>query len=109
MKALDLGFKKLTYKNQIKLAEAILIRESFVAGYKKTLMTPRVFQRLFVDWSSADRKQNLKNSSKALKYNKGHNRMGYIVMLDSKYPTFLHEAYSRGNRPVDLEHLYDRT
>ena len=53
MKASELGFKDLTFKNQLKVAEALLHKELYIAGHTKPLVTPAIFQRTFTNWLSA--------------------------------------------------------
>ena len=43
MTAYDLGYKRMTYKQQFIVAEAILNRKSFLAGHSKSLIKPTTF------------------------------------------------------------------
>ena len=50
IKASELGYKNLSYKNQLKLAEAILAKESYIAGFMCPLIARfHIMYTKFVD------------------------------------------------------------
>ena len=101
MKASELGFKDLTFKNQLKIAEALLHKESYIAGHTKPLMTPAIFQRTFTNWLSASR-QDPSNAPYVIKSKIGQNKRGYIIKITQQFPTFLHKVYRHATSVVGV-------
>ena len=101
MKASEMGYKDLKYNIQLMLGEAILRKESYIAGFKKPLMTPSTFHKMFVKVHN-ESCTNPINAPYVLKSKKGTNRRGYVMMLSKKFPRFLHETYRHATKTLGV-------
>ena len=98
MTAYDLDYKRVAYKHQLILAEAILNHESFLAGYSKPLIKPITFHRMYFTKYEDAKRLNPCTASVVLDSKKGKNRRRYVEMLSEQYPSFLHECYRQATR-----------
>ena len=83
------------------MAKAIIKKESYLIGYLYPIMSARLFHLLWLKLDNETRK----NPSEAPyilmnKHNKG--KIKYIQMLNSKFPTFLHQIYCTATKRLGL-------
>ena len=102
MTAYDLGYRSLCKAEQLKLAHAILIRESFIAGYSNPLITPETFHRLVFVKFENEKRQNPQNALHVLDSKRGMNRVSYVEKLTRLFPEFLHECFRHAARVCGL-------
>ena len=89
--AAELGYKTLRFKDQLILADVVLKRESFLAGYAKPLIHPETFHRCWwVKKYENTKRMNPANTPNALKIKRGENRISYVEKLNKEFPKFLH-------------------
>ena len=94
-----MDYKQFSYKVQLLLADTILKKESYVAGFSKPLMSPSTFHRMYLKVQSESR-LNPSNAPYVLKLRKSENREGYIKMINRKFPKFLHKAYRSATKTL---------
>ena len=92
MKAYELDYQDLNFKNKIKLANAILRRESYLAGYLFPFLKPKTFNKIWLKLNNEIR-QNPSNAAFVLNSKKGENKTSYVAKIEKEYPQFLHEMY----------------
>ena len=103
MTAYELGYKNIELRSdKLKLADAILCRESYLAGYSKPLITALTFHRLYFNKYENAKKCNPKNAIDALDSKRGCNRISYVDKLNETFPSFLHECYRHATRVCGL-------
>ena len=91
--ATGFNYKNLPYKQQLELADAVVKRESYVAGFVEPVCTARHFHDRI--WTKIQNSKRLTPSatSETLKSQAGKNRQGYIQKVTKKWPTMLHGLY----------------
>ena len=102
MTATELGYRQLTSKQQYKLANAIVARKSFLAGYPKPVVTPSTFHRKWWLKYDNERRTNPTNAPYVLNNRFGENRIGYVKYLRAEYPSFLHECYRHATKVLGV-------
>ena len=64
-------------------------------------MTATTFHKMYTAFQNETCKDPT-NAPYSVKSNKGKNRQGYIVMLKSKFPKFLHKAYQHATKTLGV-------
>ena len=74
----ELQFGEYSYKEQIIIAEAMIKRESYIAGYRKPVLSPTYFHQHV--WTPFKREQRLNpsNAPYMFKSNRGMNRKSHV-------------------------------
>ena len=100
--AIDLRYKSFKYKKQLQLATAIIRRESYLAGFKKPVISAHHFHKHL--WLRFQNTLCLDPTNVSTvftnKRNKGHVR--YTDYLMKRFPTFLHEVYRHATKKLGL-------
>ena len=101
--AIKYRYNQLTYQDQLILAEAILKRESYTAGYNKPIVTPTHFHKYI--WSKYDNeaRMNPGNAPYVLQNKRGENRVRYLNVIMDQYPTFLHSMYRYATKCLGVD------
>ena len=101
--AAELGFSDHTCKEQLILAEAIIKKECYIAGYKKVVFTARHFKDRIWDKYEKSKRLTPSMTSHVLDNKQGHNRMSYVNQISDAYPTMLHSLYRYANKLLGLD------
>lgn len=88
----NLGYKHLNQKNQTLLAQSVLDRESYLAGYNGALVKSATLHKIWLKYTNAKRLAP-ETVADVLHNKKGENRIVYVEKLNKSFPTFLHECF----------------
>ena len=101
--ASELHFEDFRQKEQLVLAEAIIKKESFVAGFDKPIMSARHFKDRIWDNYKKSMRTKPSMTSHILDNHRGENRMSYVAQIMKKYPTMLHSMYRFATKLLGLD------
>ena len=101
---IEMGYSRLSVKNKIILAQAIIKTESYLNGYSKDLCVPRSFDRWFVLYDNNKKgKGDIRLVNDLFSDLAGCHTIPYTTMIQKHFPGFLHTMF----RYAGNTHGYD--
>ena len=82
-----------SYKEQLIIIDAIIKRESFIAGYVEPVMTSAHFHREVWSKFKTEERSNPTNVPYILLSKRGENRLSYVEKIEKTHPHLLHSLY----------------
>ena len=91
--ATELGFSKMTYEDRLLVAEEMIKRESYIAGYRLPVMSSAYFNQYIWNVFKLEQRINPRNAPYVLMSQRGNKKGGYVEKINRTYPTLLHGLY----------------
>ena len=89
----ELNFGLFKFKDQLTLAKAIIDRESYIAGYKKPVLSPSYFHREVWSKFKFTQRNNPSQAPYIFLSNRNKPRQTLVDRLECMFPQYLHSLY----------------
>ena len=106
--ATQFQFGKYSSKQQLEIAEAIIKRESYIAGFSLPIFSARHFKERIWNKFQNYKCCNPSVVSKVFEIQLGKNRVSYVKKIEAKFPQMLHSLYRHATKSLGIDETSDR-